>query len=100
MHSSIMTGNIMLIKYAEKSNRLSEIEGGSTMLFAAAEEANKVNFAGFDIFMILFTIVIIFALVRSITHKNKFAIAFSTVALATFLFADAIMVLGWMGVEF
>lgn len=70
------------------------------MLLATAEAAKASNFQGFDIFMILFTIVIIFALVRAISHKNKFAVAFSAVSLAVFLFADAIMVLGWMGVEF
>ncbi|WP_199616664.1 hypothetical protein [Paenibacillus alkalitolerans] len=72
------------------------------MLLAATEQTTTaaVNFHGFDIFMILFTILVIFALVRAISHKNKFAIAFSTVVLATFLFADAIMVLTWIGVEF
>jgi hypothetical protein len=67
------------------------------MLYAAAEEAAKssFNFQGFDVFMILFTILVIFALVRAISHKNKFAIAFSTIALLVFLFADAVMVLSW-----
>ncbi len=69
------------------------------MLFTAAtEEAAAVsNFNGFDIFMILFTVLVFFALVRAISHKNKFAIAFSAIVLLVFLFADAVMVLYWTG---
>jgi hypothetical protein len=68
------------------------------MLLAAAGEAvaqSSSNFDPFDIFMILFTILSFFALVRAAQHKNKFAVGFSAVVLLTFLFTDFIMVLNW-----
>ncbi|WP_166246368.1 hypothetical protein [Paenibacillus turpanensis] len=58
------------------------------------------NFHGFDVFMILFTIIIFIGVVRLLTAKvkNPFAIAFSVVALLVFLFADVVMVLNWFGI--
>lgn len=53
------------------------------------------NFDPFDIFMILFTLLIVFAVVRAAKHKNKFAVGFSLVALLVFLVADVVMVLHW-----
>jgi uncharacterized membrane protein len=71
-------------------------EGGSSMLLAAAGEAAQgLNFDTFDIFMILFTILSVFALIRSVQHKNKFAAGFSAVVLLTFLFSDFVMMLNW-----
>lgn len=69
------------------------------MLLAAAGEAataaHGTNFDPFDIFMILFTILSVFALLRAIQHKNKFAAGFSGIVLLTFLFIDLVMVLNW-----
>ena len=56
------------------------------------------TFQGFDIFMLLFTIVILIGLVRLLLQrprKNMFAIGFATVALIIFLVADAKMIGGW-----
>ncbi|HZG56138.1 DUF2759 family protein [Paenibacillus sp.] len=68
------------------------------MLLAAAAEAahSSSNFDPFDIFMILFTILSVFALIRAVQHKNKFAAGFSGLVLAVFLIIDLIMVLNWM----
>lgn len=64
----------------------------------AAEETTSV-FTGFDVFVILFTIVIFIGIVRLVKapKKNLFAIGFSTVALLVFLVMDVVMVLNWMG---
>jgi hypothetical protein len=66
-------------------------------MYLAEGQSAESSFHGFDIFMILFTILTVFALVRAVQHKNKFAIGFSAVVLLTFLFADLIMVLNWFG---
>lgn len=67
--------------------------------YLAQESENVSTFHGFDIFMILFTIVIAWGVVRSILAKerNLFAIAFGTISLLVFLAADVVMVLIWMG---
>jgi len=70
------------------------------MLLAAAGEAaahggGGLNFDPFDIFMILFTILCAFAVIRAKQHNNKFALGFSTVCLLVFLFTDLVMVLNW-----
>mgnify|MGYP001235056572 CR=1 FL=1 len=73
------------------------------MLFAAVEEgAEKAGFLttyGFDILLLLFTITIAWGLVRLLRaeKKNKFAIGFSLISLAVFLFVDYLMVLNWFG---
>ncbi|WP_338016905.1 DUF2759 family protein [Paenibacillus antri] len=53
------------------------------------------NFDPFDIFMILFTVLSVFALLRAVQHKNKFAAGFSALVLLVFLFTDLVMVLNW-----
>jgi len=56
------------------------------------------TFQGFDIFMLLFTILIAIGLVRLLLQrprKNLFAIGFTVVALLIFLVADAKMISGW-----
>lgn len=57
------------------------------------------NFTGFDIFMIVFTVLIAIGLVRLLKFKplNKFAIGFTAIALAVFLYSDYLMVLNWLG---
>lgn len=53
------------------------------------------NFDPFDIFMIIFTVLIFMGLISAKKHNNKFAVGFSAIALAVFLFTDLIMVLNW-----
>ncbi|NMO96686.1 hypothetical protein [Paenibacillus lemnae] len=67
------------------------------MFIATAADSTAV-FKHFDIFMILFTIVILIGVVRLLTarQKNKFAIAFGLVSLGVFLYSDYAMVLNWI----
>jgi hypothetical protein len=61
-------------------------------------EAVESTYSHFDIFMIVFTILIAIGLVRLLMQrprKNMLAIGFSTVALLIFLAADYKMVTGW-----
>lgn len=70
------------------------------MMYLAEEAAKSTfNFHGFDIFMILFTLIIAWGVIRSLKakEKNKFAIGFGLVALLVFVFTDAIMVANWLG---
>ncbi|GLI10139.1 hypothetical protein YDYSG_61720 [Paenibacillus tyrfis] len=67
-----------------------------------AEEAAKATtstFSGFDIFVILFTLVIAIGVIRLLgaKKKNPFAIGFGLVSLAVFVTLSAVMVMGWMG---
>lgn len=66
------------------------------MFLAAASDASA-TFKTFDIFMILFTILIFIGVVRLLMarQKNKFAIAFGLVSLAVFLYSDYAMITGW-----
>jgi hypothetical protein len=70
-------------------------------MYLAAEPAAQTtsNFAGFDVFVILFTIVIAIGVVRMLLapKKNIFALGFGAVSLLVFLFMDVIMVLHWTG---
>lgn len=64
------------------------------------EQAVEVTstFSGFDIFMVLFTILIAIGLVRLLLQrprKNLFAIGFAAVALIIFVVADLKMISGW-----
>lgn len=61
-------------------------------------EATTSNFSGFDIFMIVLTVLIAIGFVRLLRAKpqNKFAIGFAGIALAVFLFSDYLMVLNWL----
>ena len=62
----------------------------------AAQEPSK--FHAFDVFMILFTILILIGVIRLIKapQKNKFAIAFGVVSLLVFLVSDYAMVMHWL----
>lgn len=67
------------------------------MLLAEEAAQSSSTFTGFDLFIILFTIIIIVGLYRLVVSKKKnyFAIGFCGVSLATFLFMDYIMISGW-----
>lgn len=66
------------------------------MLLAAPGEVTS-TFNGFDIFMILFTIVILIGVLRLLKEpkKNLFALGFGLFSLLVFLASDAIMVMAW-----
>lgn len=66
------------------------------MLLAAAGEVTS-TFNGFDIFMILFTIIILIGVLRLVKEpkKNYFAIGFGLFSLLIFLASDAAMIGAW-----
>ena len=68
------------------------------MLLAEAAEQAVSKFNTFDIFMILFTILIAIGFVRLLKQpvKNKFAIAFTFVSLLVFLYSDYAMIKHWL----
>lgn len=69
-------------------------------MFLAEEVIEEsTRFFMFDVFMILFTIVIAIGLFRLVKapKRNVFAIGFTTVCLLIFLATDALMVMNWMG---
>jgi hypothetical protein len=70
-------------------------------MFLAAEAApvSASIFNGFDVFVILFTLVIAIGVVRLLMapKKNIFALGFGGVSLVVFLIMDVVMVMGWMG---
>lgn len=59
------------------------------------------TFTGFDIFVILFTVLIAMGVVGLLRQPNKnlFALGFGAVSLATFLVMDVLMVASWMGIS-
>lgn len=68
-------------------------------MFLAEEVLEEsTRFFMFDVFMILFTIIIAIGLFRLVKapKKNVFAIGFTLVCLLVFLATDALMVLNWM----
>lgn len=68
------------------------------LLAETVADAVESTYSHFDIFMIVFTVLIAAGLVRLLLHrprKNVLAIGFSTVALLIFLVADYKMVSGW-----
>lgn len=67
------------------------------MLFAEAATASTSNFNAFDIFVILFTIIIFIGMVRLLRapQKNLFAIGFAVVSLLVFLMTDYAMIKNW-----
>ncbi|MBB6732183.1 hypothetical protein [Cohnella zeiphila] len=63
-----------------------------------AAEGSTSLFTPFDVFMVIFTVVIaigFFRLLVSRDKKNIFALGFTLVALVIFLVADVKMVSGW-----
>ncbi|RED57544.1 hypothetical protein [Cohnella lupini] len=68
-------------------------------LVETASDAAVSTYEHFDIFMVIFTILIAVGLLRLLMQrprKNVLAIGFSTVALLVFLVADYKMVSGWV----
>lgn len=66
------------------------------MFLAEAESTS--TYTPFDVFMLIFTVLIAVGLVRLLLQrprKNIFAIGFGTVCLLVFLLADYKMISGW-----
>lgn len=75
-----------------------DIKGGSDMFLAAAAGETTSTFNGFDIFILLFTVILVVALFRLIKvrpKKNLFAIGFTFVSLLVFLATDYAMINAW-----
>ncbi|WDH82206.1 hypothetical protein PUW24_04755 [Paenibacillus urinalis] len=68
------------------------------MLLLAEAGGTTSKFNGFDIFVILFTIIIFIGVVRLIKapQKNLFAIGFGVVSLIVFLITDYAMIKHWL----
>lgn len=63
-----------------------------------AETESTSTYTPFDVFMLIFTVLIAVGLVRLLLQrprKNIFAIGFGTVCLLVFLLADYKMISGW-----
>lgn len=69
------------------------------MLLSEAATASTSNFNAFDIFVLLFTVIILIGLIRLLRapKKNVFAIGFAVVSLLVFLMTDYAMITGWFG---
>lgn len=69
------------------------------MLFAeeAAATASTSTYTSFDIYVLIFTVLIAIAVVRQLINpkRNLFALGFATVALVVFAFMDVVMIKGW-----
>jgi hypothetical protein len=81
-----------------KMGLLGQIKEVPLMFLAEKTTEAASAFEIFDIFMVIFTILIAAGLVRLLLQrprKNVFAIGFGTVALLVFLIADVKMVSGW-----
>ncbi|CAH1215622.1 hypothetical protein AB4114_24765 [Paenibacillus sp. 2RAB27] len=67
------------------------------MLLAEAAEASTSTYTSFDIYVLIFTVVIAIAVIRQLINprRNLFALGFGTVSLLVFLFMDVIMIKGW-----
>ncbi len=69
-------------------------------MFLAEEAAQESpRFFGYDVFNIVFTLLILIGFIRLLRapQKNKFAIGFAAVSLLVFLFIDYLMVKNWLG---
>ncbi|MGN7761983.1 MULTISPECIES: hypothetical protein [Paenibacillus] len=68
------------------------------MLLAEAAAQGPSKFHTFDVFMILFTVLIFIGVIRLLRapQKNKFAIAFGVVSLLVFVVSDYAMVMNWI----
>lgn len=69
------------------------------MLFAeeAAATASTSTYTSFDIYVLIFTVLIAIAVIRQVINpkRNVFALGFATVALLVFGLMDYVMIKGW-----
>ncbi|MGO4268616.1 DUF2759 family protein [Paenibacillus sp. TAF58] len=66
------------------------------MLLAEAA-ATTSSYTSFDIYVLIFTVVIAIAVIRQLINprRNLFALGFAVVSLAVFGFMDYVMISGW-----
>ncbi|MDD9271841.1 hypothetical protein ACFPES_32910 [Paenibacillus sp. GCM10023248] len=67
------------------------------MLFAAEAAATTSTYTAFDIYVLIFTVIIALGVIRQVVSpkRNLFALGFGTVALLVFIFMDYVMISGW-----
>lgn len=80
--------------------RLHFLEGVNTGMFLAEQAASSTsNFQFFDLFLIAFTVLIFWGVIRLAKEekRSKFALGFATLSLLVFLVLDLLVVLNWLG---
>lgn len=67
------------------------------MFLAEAVQQSESTYQHFDLFMIVFTLLLSWSVLRQIKQcpRNLFALGFAVVSLLVFLYADWVMVKGW-----
>ncbi|MZQ85737.1 DUF2759 family protein [Paenibacillus sp. 5J-6] len=67
------------------------------MLFAEEAAATTSTYTSFDIYVLIFTVIIAIAVIRQLMSpkKNLFALGFAVVSLLVFGLMDYVMISGW-----
>ncbi|MNY80001.1 hypothetical protein D3C86_2208750 [compost metagenome] len=67
------------------------------MLFAEAAAATTSTYSAFDIYVLIFTVILAIGVIKQVItpKRNLFAVGFGGVALLVFLFMDYVMISGW-----
>ncbi|MCG7407954.1 DUF2759 family protein [Paenibacillus sp. ACRRX] len=67
------------------------------LLAEAAAAAKESAFDYFDIFMLVLTLILLWAVIRQVKQRprNMFALGFAVVSFLVFVAADFIMISGW-----
>lgn len=67
------------------------------MTLAGVVQQSESTYQHFDLFMIVFTLLFVWAILRQVRQhpRNFFALGFSVAGLLVFLYADWIMIKGW-----
>ncbi|MDF2649276.1 MAG: hypothetical protein K0Q73_5081 [Paenibacillus sp.] len=67
------------------------------MLLAEAAATTTSTYTSFDIYVLIFTVIIAIAFIRELINprRNVFALGFAGVSLLVFGFMDYIMITGW-----
>ncbi|MBD0384133.1 hypothetical protein [Paenibacillus sedimenti] len=67
------------------------------MLLAAEAAATTSTYSGFDIYVLIFTVVIAIAFIKQLISpkRNLFALGFAGVSLIVFGIMDVVMIRGW-----
>lgn len=67
------------------------------MLFAEEAAATTSTYTSFDIYVLIFTVILAIAVIRQLISpkKNLFALGFAVVSLLVFGLMDYVMITGW-----
>ncbi|MCY9660546.1 DUF2759 family protein [Paenibacillus chondroitinus] len=67
------------------------------MLFAEEAAATTSTYTSFDIYVLIFTVIIAIAVIRQLMSpkKNYFALGFAVISLLVFGLMDYVMITGW-----